>query len=294
MSESPSKSTPVGFIGTGVMGGSMAGHLLVAGYELHVHNRSRPKSESLIARGAVWHDTPGGLTEKCGIIVTMVGFPKDVEETYFGPRGIFPSVRPGTRLVDMTTSRPLLAKRIYEEAKRKGCFALDAPVSGGDKGAREAGLSIMVGGDRERFEELVPFFSAMGKTVVHQGGPGSGQHTKMANQIAIASGMIAICEALAYTKKAGLDPSTVLKSIGNGAAGSWSLNNLWPRIISEDYAPGFYVKHFIKDMGIALESAAEMGLELPGLSMVKSFYDRLAEKGGGDFGTQALFKMFEE
>jgi len=284
--------TKVGFIGIGVMGKSMAGHLAKAGYPLHIYTRTAEKAQALVDEGAVWHDTPAKLAAACDVIVTMVGFPKDVEEIYLGEDGIIAHAREGAYLIDMTTSSPLLAQRIHEAAKAKGQAALDAPVSGGDVGARNAALSIMVGAEPEHYEQALPLLEVMGKNIVRQGGPGAGQHTKMCNQIAIASGMVGVCEALAYAESAGLDPKTVLSSIESGAAGSWSLTNLGARIIDDNFEPGFYVKHFIKDMGIALESAREMGMDTPGLALAHSLYQRLAEQGYEDKGTQALFKIW--
>lgn len=283
----------VGFIGTGVMGKSMAGNIMRAGYEVHVYTRTKAKAEELMAEGAVWRDSPAELAEACGVVITMVGYPKDVEDIYLSERGLVRSAKPGTYLIDMTTSSPSLARKIHEAAKAKQLYALDAPVSGGDIGAREAALSIMVGGDREAFDAVMPIFRLMGKNVVLQGAAGAGQHTKMCNQIAIASNMVGICEAVAYAKKSGLDPSAVLKSIESGAAGSWSLSNLAPRIIAGNFEPGFYVKHFIKDMGIALEAAEGMGLTLPGLALARDLYTKLAELGYADKGTQALYKIWE-
>lgn len=245
-----------------------------------------------MADGAVWHDTPAQLAQACDVIITIVGYPKDVEEVYLGPDGLVAHAKEGAYLIDMTTSSPQLARRIYEAASAKGLHALDAPVSGGDVGAREARLSIMVGGDREAAEAVYPLLSTMGTNIVHQGEAGAGQHTKMCNQIAIASNMMGVCEALAYAESAGLDPETVLKSIESGAAGSWSLSNLGPRMIAGNLEPGFYIKHFIKDMGIALESAKEMNLVTPGLSLAESLYRQLAEKGYEDKGTQALIKYY--
>lgn len=284
----------IGFIGTGVMGKSMAGNLLKAGYRVLVYNRTKSKTDDLIKQGAVWKDTVPELASEANVIITMVGYPKDVEEIYLGENGIINNATPGAYLIDMTTSSPMLAKKIYKEAKYKGLYALDAPVSGGDVGAREARLSIMVGGDLEVFEALRPIFETMGKNIVLQGKAGAGQYTKMCNQISIASGMIGVSEAMAYAKKAGLDPSTVLKSIESGAAGSWSLSNLAPRMIKDDFAPGFYVKHFIKDMRIALESAKEMGLEVPGLELALSLYEKLAAEGQENSGTQVLFKLYDK
>ena len=284
----------VGFIGIGVMGRSMAGHLLDAGYSVHVYNRTQAKAQDLVDRGAQWQSSPGKVAAVADVIITIVGFPVDVESVYLGEDGVLAQARSGSLAIDMTTSCPNLASRIAQEAAAKGIEVLDAPVSGGDIGAREARLSIMVGGSLSGFERALPLFEIMGKNIVHQGPAGSGQHTKMCNQIAIASGMMAISEAMAYAKKSGLQPETVLKSIESGAAGSWSLTNLAPRVLKGDYAPGFFVKHFIKDMKIAIESAQAMGLDLPGLQLAKKLYDQLASKGCEDDGTQALFKLYEE
>ncbi len=286
------ENTIIGFIGTGVMGKSMAKNLIKAGYELLVYNRTKSKAQELIELGAAWKDSPAEIAKEADVIITMVGYPKDVRELYLGEGRVIENAKKGSYLIDMTTSSPKLAMEIYEEAKARGLYALDAPVSGGDVGAREATLSIMVGGDREAFEEVKPIFEAIGKNIVLQGKAGAGQHTKMSNQIAIASNMIGVCEAMAYAKKAGLDPKLVLKSIESGAAGSWSLSNLAPRMLDGDFRPGFYIKHFIKDMKIALESAEEMGLKTPGLKLALSLYEELAEKGEEDSGTQALFKYY--
>ena len=285
--------TTVGFIGLGVMGHSMAGHVLRGGFDILVYNRSKQKTLDLLTQGAVWKDDIFSLAEKSDVVITMVGYPKDVEEVYLGERGIVAAARPGTVLIDMTTSSPKLAERIASAAAEKGLFALDAPVSGGDKGAREATLSIMVGGEEAVFEDMLPLFQLMGKNIVLQGGPGSGQHTKMANQIAIASNMMGVCEALAYAKKSGLDTERVLSSISGGAAGSWSLSNLAPRILAGNFAPGFFVKHFIKDMKIALEEADRMGMDAPGLKQAFALYEELAVKGCENDGTHALFKRYE-
>jgi 3-hydroxyisobutyrate dehydrogenase len=286
--------TAIGFIGIGVMGKSMAEHIRQAGYELHVYTRTAAKADELVHRGAVWHETPADLAAACDAIITMVGYPKDVEELYLGERGLIARAKAGAYLIDMTTSSPILAKRIHEAAARKGLYALDAPVSGGDIGARERRLSIMVGGDQEAFDAALPLLQRMGANIVRQGGAGAGQHTKMCNQIAIASNMLGVCEAIAYAEAAGLDPNTVLGSIESGAAGSWSLSNLGPRIIAGNFEPGFYVKHFIKDMGIALEAAKEMGLDTPGLKLAESLYRQLEEKGYAEKGTQALYKLWAE
>jgi 3-hydroxyisobutyrate dehydrogenase len=287
-------STPlsIAFIGTGVMGRSMAGHLLRAGHSVHVYNRTRQKADSLVEAGAHWHDSAGAAAAAADVVITMLGFPKDVEENYLAAGGIIESAKPGALLIDMTTSSPLLAKRIAEAAAKRSLSSLDAPVSGGDIGAREARLVIMVGGATAAFERAKPLFELMGKNIALHGAAGAGQYCKMANQIAVAVGMVAWCEALAYAQKAGLDPSAVHQSISGGAAGSWALTTLAPRALSGDFAPGFYVKHIIKDMGIALESAAEMHLDLPGLANAKQLYDQVAARGWEDNGTQALFKLF--
>ncbi|MCU6790878.1 NAD(P)-dependent oxidoreductase [Paenibacillus sp. WQ 127069] len=283
----------IGFIGTGVMGQSMVKNLMNAGYKLHVYSRTKSKTDQLVEAGAVWQETPGALAREVDVVITMVGFPSDVEEVYLGEQGILRHAQSGTYLIDMTTSSPSLAKKIEQEAKKVQCYSLDAPVSGGDVGAREARLSIMVGGEQDVFDAVLPVFEVMGKNIVYQGQAGAGQHTKMSNQIAIASNMMGVCEALIYSKKAGLDPSTVLKSIESGAAGSWSLSNLGPRIIKGDFEPGFFVKHFIKDMGIAIDSAEEMGLQTHGLKLAKSLYEQLQELGEENSGTQALYKIYE-
>jgi 3-hydroxyisobutyrate dehydrogenase len=272
------------------MGKSMAGHLMKAGYPVHVYTRTKEKADDLIQKGAIWADTPKEIAHRCDVIITMVGYPKDVEEVYLGSEGLIAHAKEGTYLIDMTTSSPQLAQRIEQAAAEKNLIALDAPVSGGDIGARDAKLSIMVGGEQAAFNDLESLFSKMGTNVVYQGKAGSGQHTKMCNQIAIASGMIGVCEAILYAEKAGLNPEIVLKSIESGAAGSWSLSNLAPRMLKGDFAPGFYVKHFIKDMTIALNSAEEMGLVTPGLALAKKLYEELAEMGEEDCGTQALYK----
>ena len=284
----------VAFIGIGVMGKSMAGHLLEAGYPVSVYNRTKSKADDLVARGATWVDSPAAASVDADVVITIVGFPADVEETYFGSEGVFKTMQTGGLVIDMTTSSPVLAKRIASVASEKGIFALDAPVSGGDLGAKEARLSIMIGGDDASFERAKPLFEIMGKNIQLQGPAGSGQYTKMCNQIAIAAGMVAIAESLAYARSAGLDSKKVLASIETGAAGSWSLSNLAPRALDGNYDPGFFVKHFIKDMGIAIESATEMGLTLPGLNLAKELYDRVAADGGADDGTHALFRFYFE
>jgi 3-hydroxyisobutyrate dehydrogenase len=291
MSANPADTT-VGFIGAGVMGRSMAAHLLAAGFRLHIHTRTGSKAAELVTEGAVWADTVAELAPKCNVIITIVGFPEDVEAVYLGTEGLIAGAQAGTVLVDMTTSRPDLAVRINAQAHDAGMQTLDAPVSGGDVGAREARLSIMVGGDREAFDRTLPILELMGANVVYQGPAGSGQHTKMCNQIAIASGMMGVCEAMAYAERSGLDPQTVLKSIESGAAGSWSLSNLAPRMLATNFAPGFYVKHFIKDMKIAIDAARAMELAVPGLELAESLYERLAAEGGENDGTQALYRLY--
>lgn len=288
------KSESIAFIGTGVMGKSMAGHLINAGHSLRVHNRTPSKAKELIEMGATACSTPAEASVGASVVISIVGFPEDVESTYLGENGVFSTMAEGGLAIDMTTSKPSLAERIFDEAASRGISALDAPVSGGDLGARSAKLSIMVGGAENAFSRAKPLFDLMGTNVVYQGGSGAGQKTKMCNQIAIASGMIGVAEALGYAKKAGLDPQTVLKSIESGAAGSWSLSNLAPRALKADYAPGFFVKHFLKDLRIALESAEEMNLELPGLQLAERLYCLLNESGSGDCGTQALFRAYLE
>lgn len=285
------QDSTIGFIGTGIMGASMAGHLIDHGYKVNVYNRTKSRADGLLAKGAVWQDSPKSAAEQSDIVITMLGYPADVEEVYFGASGLLRHARPNAIFIDMTTSSPSLAKRIELEARDKGFAALDAPVSGGDVGAREARLSIMAGGQEETFDTVLPLFELMGKNIVYQGEAGSGQFTKMCNQIAIASNMIGISEALAYAKRAGLEPSRVLKSIEAGAAGSWSLSNLGPRIINGDFAPGFYVKHFMKDIKIAIESADELELPLPGLALARSLYEQVIALGEENSGTQALYKV---
>ncbi len=283
----------IGFIGLGIMGRSMAGHVLAAGHELWVYNRSRDKADELIGRGARWCDSPGELAAACDMVITIVGYPSDVEQVYLGDGGLVERAAPGTLLVDMTTSSPSLARRIAQAAQARDCAALDAPVSGGDVGAREARLSIMVGGDEAAFQRALPVLSCMGKNIVRLGGPGNGQHTKMCNQIVIASTIVGVTEGLVYAQRAGLDPTTVLQAIGGGAAAGFQLNVLGPRIVAGDVAPGFFIEHFLKDLGIALGEAAQMGLELPGLTLARSLYEKMAGRGFARDGTQALFKLYQ-
>ena len=282
----------ISFIGTGVMGRSMAGHLLKAGHAVHVHNRTKEKAAALLEAGAIWHESAGSAATGADRVITMLGYPADVEASYLGPEGIIAQARPGALLIDMTTSSPLLARRIAAAAARRGLDALDAPVSGGDIGAKEARLVIMAGGTPAAFERARPVFGLLGKNISLLGPAGAGQHCKMANQIAVAVGMVSWCEALTYAKRAGLDPVAVHASISGGAAGSWAMTNLAPRALAENYAPGFYVKHILKDMRIALESAAEMKLDLPGLAGAKKLYDQVAARGWEDCGTQALYRLY--
>ncbi|MHB1341693.1 MAG: NAD(P)-dependent oxidoreductase [Coriobacteriia bacterium] len=282
----------VAFVGTGVMGHSMAGHLLDAGYPVVVYNRTAARAADLLERGATWADGAGEAAVQADITITIVGYPADVEAVYLGNGGIVERARPGSIIVDMTTSTPALAKRIAVAAQARGVLSLDAPVSGGDVGAREARLTIMVGGDAGAFERALPVFHILGPTVTHMGEAGAGQHTKMANQIAIAGTMLGVVEALAYARGAGLDPSLVHSAISAGSAGSWTMNNLGPRILSGDLDPGFFVKHFIKDLRIALDEAQASGLDLPGLALAKQLYERLADEGGADLGTQALWLLY--
>ncbi|EMV4736451.1 NAD(P)-dependent oxidoreductase [Listeria monocytogenes] len=282
----------IGFVGTGVMGSSMAGHLLETGYEVLVYTRTKTKAEDLLEKGALWIKTPGELANKVDILISMVGYPKDVEELYLGENGFLENLAVGTVAIDMTTSSPALAKKMAEFGREKGIGVLDAPVSGGDIGAKNGTLAIMVGGSEDVFLKVKPIFDILGSSVILQGDAGAGQHTKMVNQIAIASNMIGVTEAIIYAEAAGLNPSSVLDSISGGAAGSWSLANLIPRVLKDDFSPGFFIKHFIKDMGIAISEAKQMGLELPGLTLAEKMYQTLAEQGLSEEGTQALIKYY--
>ena len=282
----------VGFIGLGVMGRSMARHIRSAGYPLLVYNRTRARADEILGLGAQWRDSAGAVAKDADVVITIVGYPRDVEEVYFGADGILAQARPDSLLIDMTTSTPALARRIADAARERGCAALDAPVSGGDIGAREARLTIMVGGEAAAFERAQPIFQKIGRTITLMGAAGAGQHTKMCNQIAIAAGMMGVCEALVYAEEAGLDRTRMMETISTGAAASWSLSNYGPRIIAGNFEPGFYVKHFIKDMEIALQAAGEMGLETPGLQLALDLYKELAEEGYADAGTQALYTLY--
>jgi 3-hydroxyisobutyrate dehydrogenase len=285
--------TRIGWIGTGVMGRWMCQHAIQKGFSATVYNRSKDKLAPLLELGAQVADNPKQVAERSDIVFAIVGFPKDVRQVFLGPDGALAGAKPGTVLVDMTTSEPSLAKEIYDAAKAKGVASLDAPVSGGDVGAKNVALSIMIGGDKEVVAAVQPVFEAMGKTIVHQGGPGAGQHTKMVNQILISSNMIAVCEGLLYGHKAGLDLETVFKSVSVGAAGSKALEILGPRMMRRDFEPGFYVEHFIKDMGIALAEAEKMNLCLPGLGLAKQLYEAVRAQGYGRKGTQALLLALE-
>ena len=288
------ETTTVGFIGTGVMGRSMCGHLLAAGYPTVVFSRTRERASGLLERGARWASSPRELAASADVVFAIVGYPKDVREVFLGADGVLAGARPGTVIVDMTTSEPSLAREISDAAAGQGVASIDAPVSGGDVGAREARLSIMVGGETEAIERVRPLFELMGTTIVHQGPAGAGQHTKMVNQILIASNMIGVCEALLYGYRAGLDLDTVLGSVSTGAAGSWSLSNLAPRALQNDFAPGFAIEHFIKDMRIALAECQQLGLDLPGLALAHELYTGLLERGEGQSGTQALVRALAQ
>lgn len=283
----------IGFIGLGVMGASMSAHLQNNGLELFVYNRTKSKADNLIKNGATWCDTPKEVAEKSDILFSIVGFPNDVEEVYLGPNGVIEGLHEGLICCDMTTTKPSLMVKIAHIFKDHKVSFADAPVSGGDVGARNATLSFMVGSDDETYEALYPYFSMMGKTINHNGSVGAGQHTKMCNQITIAGTMIGVTEALVYAAKAGLDLNTMLNTISKGAAGCWTLDNLAPRVVNKNFDPGFMIEHFVKDMKIALEEADNMGIALPGLALVKQLYTALISQGYGKNGTQALVKALE-
>ena len=287
------KKPRIGWIGTGVMGQSMCGHLVSDGYPTTVYSRTREKAEGILSRGAAWADAPRTVAESSDIVFTMVGFPSDVRDVYFSDRGLLAGARAGMLFVDMTTTEPSLAKEIAAAAEAKGAQAVDAPVSGGDVGARNRALSIMVGGEVGAVERVMPLFQALGRNIVHQGGPGAGQHTKMCNQIVIAGTMIGVCESLLYAYRARLEPEQMLQSIRSGAAGCWTLENLAPRVLKGDFEPGFIVEHFVKDMGIALAESQQMGLAMPGLALVHQLYVALQAQGHGRRGTQALLLALE-
>jgi 3-hydroxyisobutyrate dehydrogenase len=280
--------TRIGWVGTGVMGSSMVSHLIDAGFSATVYSRTKSKADPLVAKGASWADSPKKVAQASEVVFAIVGFPSDVRDVMLGENGTLAGAKAGRVLVDMTTSEPSLAVEIYDAAKANGVYSVDAPVSGGDVGAKNGTLSIMIGGDKDVVAALDPCWKAMGKTIVHQGPAGAGQHTKMVNQTLIASGMVGVCEALLYGYKAGLDLPTVLESVATGAAGSWSLSNLGPRIMNNNFDPGFFVEHFIKDMGIALAEAKRMGLCLPGLALAHQLYLAVKAQGHGRDGTHAL------
>ena len=282
----------VGFIGAGVMGKSMIRNLMKKGFQVTVYSRTKSKAEDIIAEGAIWRDSAAECTKGQDVIITIVGFPKDVEETYFGEKGVIANSEDNAILIDMTTSSPKLAAKIYDEAKAVDKHALDAPVSGGDSGAKAGTLSIMVGGDKEIFEKAMPVFEAMGTNIIYEGAAGCGQHTKMANQIALTGCIAGVCEAITYAKKTGLDIQTMLDSISAGAAGSWQMSNMAPRMLKGDFDPGFFIKHYIKDMNIATEEGREAGADLSISEAVLAIYKDLEAKGLGDLGTQALLKHY--
>lgn len=284
--------TAIGFIGTGIMGESMCGHLLKAGHTVRVYNRTREKALSLQDAGGIICNSVAEVARSSDLVFSIVGYPADVREVYLKEDGILSSCKKGTIMVDMTTSQPSLAKEIAEKAARIGCFSLDAPVSGGDVGARDAKLAIMVGGERTVFESVLPFFKLMGENIKLMGGPGSGQHAKMSNQILIAGTMIGVVESLLYAVKAGLSMEEVIDVIGSGAAASWSINNLGRRIARGDFDPGFMIKHFVKDMGIALEESRRMGISLPGLALAQQFYIAAVGLDWENLGTQGLYKVY--
>jgi 3-hydroxyisobutyrate dehydrogenase len=293
VSSTAPQQTRIGWIGTGVMGKSMCGHLITAGFPATIYSRTKEKAEALLAAGAAWAATPADVAGRSDVIFSMVGFPQDVRDVYFSENGVLKGARPGALLVDMTTTEPTLAREIQTRAVERGCDAVDAPVSGGDVGARNQTLSIMVGGEKGAVERVMPLFQILGKNIVHQGGPGAGQHTKMCNQIVIAGTMIGVCESLVYAYRAKLDPESMLQSIRSGAAGCWTLENLAPRVLKGNFEPGFIVEHFIKDMGIALSEAQRMRLVMPGLALVHQLYLALQAQGHGRRGTHALVLALE-
>jgi 3-hydroxyisobutyrate dehydrogenase/2-hydroxy-3-oxopropionate reductase len=284
----------IGFIGVGVMGKSMVHNLMKNGYEVSIFSRTKEKAIDVINEGAIWCDDVKSCVKEKDIVITIVGYPKDVEQIYFGENGIINNAKQGCYIIDMTTTSPKLSVNIYNEASNKNINALDAPVSGGDIGAKNATLSIMVGGDKESFEKCKAVFECLGTNIIYEGKPGSGQHTKMANQIALAGAIAGVCEAMTYAKKVGLDVQLMLDSISKGAAGSWQMTNMAPRILNNDFDPGFFIKHYIKDMNIATSEAKDVFLNLDVLEDVLKMYKRLEEDGLGDLGTQALIKYYEK
>lgn len=284
----------IGWIGTGVMGAAMAGHLLDAGHQLRVFTRTKSKAAALLERGAVWADSPAEAADGADIAVSIVGYPADVEQVHLGETGTLAAGRLPRVIVDMTTSRPSLAEALHDQATARGIGSVDAPVSGGDVGARNAALSIMVGGDAADVAVVMPIFERLGRVIVHHGSAGSGQHAKMVNQILVAGAMVSVCEALLYADRAGLNAANVIESVGSGAAGSWTVNNLGPRIVQRDFEPGFYIEHFMKDLGIALDEAHRMKLALPGLAQARQWYEAARAQGLGRRGTQALMLVLEQ
>ena len=289
-----SSTTRIGWVGTGGMGLSMCGHVLAKGHPVTVHSRTQLKTQPLIDRGAVWADSPKAVAEQSDVVVTIVGFPPDVHEVYLGHQGLFSGAKAGSIFVDMTTTQPSLARKIAEAGARLHVSTIDAPVSGGDVGAKNATLSIMVGGEHNVVDAVMPLFETLGKQIIYQGRPGSGQHAKMCNQIVIAGTMIGVCESLLYGSKAGLDLETMLGAIQGGAAACWTLDNLAPRMLKRNFDPGFFVEHFIKDMGIALDEAKAMGITLPGLALVHQLYIAVQAQGYGQHGTHALLLAQEQ
>ena len=287
-------TTRIGWIGTGVMGHSMCRHLMNAGFDMTVFSRTKSKAEDLVAEGAQWADSPKLVAQSSDVVFAIVGLPQDVRDVFLGDDGILAGCQPGNIAVDMTTSSPGLAVEIFESAREKDVSAIDAPVSGGDVGAKNGTLSIMIGGDEEAVTALQPCWDAMGKTIVRQGEAGTGQHAKMVNQILVGAGMIGVCESLLYAKQSGLDLETVLKSVSSGAAGSWALSNLGPRIVAGNFDPGFFVEHFVKDLGIAIEQSQRMNLNLPGLDLANQLYQKVMENGDGKLGTHALQKTLAQ
>ena len=288
------ETTRIGWVGTGVMGLSMCGHLQAKGYPTTIYSRTKSRAQSLLDKGAAWADTPAAVAAASDVIFTIVGLPSDVREVYFGDKGILSAGRKGAITVDMTTTEPSLSREIYDTGKAKGISAIDAPVSGGDVGAKAATLSIMVGGDKGAVEKVMPLFQAMGKNIVHQGGAGNGQHTKMCNQIVLAGTIIGVCESLLYGYKAGLDLDTMLSSVSKGAAQCWILDNLAPKMVKRNFDPGFFVEHFEKDLGIVLDESKRMGISMPGLALVRQFYVALKAQGHGRLGYHALLLTLEQ
>ena len=288
------QNTTVGWIGTGVMGAAMLARLQAAGYASVVYTRTKEKAQPRLDAGAQWADSPRAVAQQCDVVFTIVGFPNDVREVYFGEEGLLAGASKGDVLVDMTTTEPSLAQEIYQQAQTQQVHTIDAPVSGGDVGAKNGTLSIMIGGNEPAVEAVMPLLEVMGKNIVHQGEAGAGQHTKMCNQITIAGTMVGVCESLLYGHRAGLDLSTMLRSISGGAAACWTLDQLAPRMVQRNFDPGFYVEHFIKDMGIALQEANRLGLSMPGLALAKQLYEATQAQGHGKLGTHALLLALEQ